>query len=86
MSALNADQERILAPVLEKSTDEDRAEILEAVVAANAVSGSYLIADSLMGMRQRERWQWGFMLGKFDQYISQPNYCNNRKERYWFKR
>lgn len=59
MGRLTAEQRRILKPTLAKIDKGDRAEVERAVEAASEAGGSYLLAEMVQGLRQRERRAWG---------------------------
>lgn len=58
MASLTAEQRRILKPTLAKVEANDRAEVEKAVAAASEAGGSYFIAETILGLRQREKRAW----------------------------
>lgn len=68
MASLTAEQRKILKNPLSKVGADDRADVEKAVIAASEASGSYFIAETILGMRQREKRAWavavvGMVLG-----------------------
>lgn len=62
MSKLNAEQRRLIKPLLAKVDGEDKRTIETAIAAASEASGSLFLAETLLGMRQRERRSWGLAI------------------------
>lgn len=58
MTRLTAEQRRILKPTLAKVEARERAVVEKAVAAASEAGGSYFIAETIQGLRQREKRAW----------------------------
>jgi type IV secretion system protein VirB8 len=68
MTSLTAEQRKILKSPLSTVEPQDRADVEKAVAAASEAGGSYFIAETILGMRQREKRAWavavtGMVLG-----------------------
>ncbi len=59
MASLTAEQRKILKAPLSRMAPDDRAEVEKSVSAATEAGGSYFIAETILGMRQREKRAWG---------------------------
>ena len=62
MSKLNAEQRRILKSTFEKMDETDRGAVTDAVAVASEASGSLFLAETLLGMRQREKRAWSLAI------------------------
>ena len=87
MARLNAEQKRILKPTLARVGSEDRADVERAVAAASEAGGSYFIAETILGLRQREKRAWavaivGLTLGVLGLGVGAYGVAKNQTEAY----
>lgn len=87
MAGLNAEQAKILKEPLAKLNDDDRKVMEKAVVAASEAGGSYFIAETILGMRQREKRAWavglaGLCLGVLGLGMGLYGIANNETQAY----
>lgn len=87
MTALNAEQRRILEPALATVAADARADVERAVAVAGEASGSYFIAETIVGLRQREKRAWavaiaGLALGAIGVGVGAYGVAKNETEAY----
>lgn len=87
MAGLTADQRRILKPTLAKVEADDRADVERAVAAASEAGASYFIAETILGVRQREKRAWavavaGLVMGLVGMGVGAYGVANHTTEAY----
>lgn len=58
MTGITAEQRRILRPILSNFDQPEKTAVENAVLAASEAHGSYFLAETVLGMRQREKRAW----------------------------
>lgn len=87
MAGLTAEQRRILKPTLAKVAAEDRGDVEKAVAVASEAGGSYFIAETILGVSQREKRAWavaiaGLVMGLVGMGVGGYGMANSKTEAY----